>query len=324
MAVPASSSESASSPPSADTESVVKVAPEHIHKWRTGKHVIKTPSGSIAKETDYSFAVDNISTSDVSIELPATNAGAVQMSTDAGTVGLGLPEPELVSQAKSDGEGSLVYESGNDLSSVVNVDASGAASVNLVIDSPQAGEEFEFPLTLPVGGSARLSDGGSTILANAAGEALGFIATPWARDAAGRDIKTWFELRGSKLVQHVDLSVPGLQYPVVADPWMGQNLLSAVFASSGGAGWPAGGYSIGAYLTNFGRTVDPIVIDQYGWDELVARKPSTRAITSGMRSQWACHATLFGQLIVQDSWDVESWRASNYNGFTWAATRCNW
>lgn len=105
---------------------------------------------------------------------------------------------------------------------------------------------------------------------------------------------------------------------------MGQNLLYSVFARIGAAGYPAGGYSIGAFLTAFGRIVDPGIIDASGWAELVARKPSNRAITSGKRSQWSCHATLYGQLTVQDSWDVESWRPHNTNLFTWTTELCNW
>src|SRR4051812_19016256 len=41
---------------------------------------------------------------------------------------------------------------------------------------------------------------------------------PWARDAAGRRIPTYYKLDGTTLIQVVEHRAAGTSYPVVADP----------------------------------------------------------------------------------------------------------
>ena len=50
---------------------------------------------------------------------------------------------------------------------------------------------------------------------------LGFVDMAWAVDAAGNEVPTEYEIRGSTLVQIVDHA--GAQYPVVADPNVRRN-----------------------------------------------------------------------------------------------------
>lgn len=45
------------------------------------------------------------------------------------------------------------------------------------------------------------------------------VAAPWAKDARGRDLKTYFQTNGQDLVQVVSPS-PDTVYPIVADPQM--------------------------------------------------------------------------------------------------------
>ncbi len=59
-----------------------------------------------------------------------------------------------------------------------------------------------------------------------------------ARDATGRTLRTWLELRGERLL--VRLEDQGAQYPVVVDPWIQQAELTA----SDGAAKDAFGYSV--------------------------------------------------------------------------------
>ncbi len=42
---------------------------------------------------------------------------------------------------------------------------------------------------------------------------------PWAKDAEGKELKTWFTTDGLTLTQHVEHNVKGVVYPVTADPW---------------------------------------------------------------------------------------------------------
>lgn len=51
------------------------------------------------------------------------------------------------------------------------------------------------------------------------------IAKPWAKDANGKDLKTWYTIAGNNLRQNIDLN--GAVFPVVADPiWCGNAINS--------------------------------------------------------------------------------------------------
>lgn len=47
------------------------------------------------------------------------------------------------------------------------------------------------------------------------------LSDAWAKDANGRDVPTEFSWDNGVLTQHVDLSAPGIRFPVVADPRWG-------------------------------------------------------------------------------------------------------
>ena len=51
------------------------------------------------------------------------------------------------------------------------------------------------------------------------GKLIATIATPWATDATGKAITSYFTTDGQTLTQHIEHNVPGVVYPVTADPW---------------------------------------------------------------------------------------------------------
>jgi len=54
---------------------------------------------------------------------------------------------------------------------------------------------------------------------NADGAPIAQLATPWARDANGRDVPTRFEIDGTTVVQVVEHRGAGFAYGITADPW---------------------------------------------------------------------------------------------------------
>ena len=75
---------------------------------------------------------------------------------------------------------------------------------------------------------------GGLILSDAAGQQLGQVAPPWAVDAAGNDVATHFEVDGTIVTQIVEHNVPGVTYPVVADPWIAAAaLIAAAWCAKG-------------------------------------------------------------------------------------------
>lgn len=81
-------------------------------------------------------------------------------------------------------------------------------------DSPRT---YRFRQDMPAGGSMRTNNDGSVYILDADGRIVGGVKAPWSFDALGRPVRTWYDVEGETLVQHIDPE-PGTVYPILADP----------------------------------------------------------------------------------------------------------
>jgi hypothetical protein len=98
----------------------------------------------------------------------------------------------------------------------------------VVIDEAAAPTAYDYEFSGAVADLALDEDGG-VVLFNAAGDGVGHVAAPWARDVNGREIPTWFVIDGTTLTQIVDHRLDDIEYPVIADPtvsrqWWGNRI----------------------------------------------------------------------------------------------------
>jgi hypothetical protein len=92
----------------------------------------------------------------------------------------------------------------------------GGKAVVAVLNS---GSEATFDLGLPVGSQLdEQPDGAVTVSKFDVGgvSVQAVVEAPWAKDANGKSLPTKYEVKGSKLIQHIDTR--GAEYPIVADP----------------------------------------------------------------------------------------------------------
>ncbi|MBG6084474.1 hypothetical protein [Zhihengliuella flava] len=102
--------------------------------------------------------------------------------------------------------------------SIISSYATAAGNQTLIeIPSASAARSYEFDLELPDGASASLDSDGSVIIVDAADREVGRYFAPWAFDAHGDEVETWFEVVGDKLIQHVKFA-ENSAFPIVADP----------------------------------------------------------------------------------------------------------
>jgi hypothetical protein len=101
------------------------------------------------------------------------------------------------------------------------------------IDSPSAPERYDFVFD----GVTRLKQDevGSVALYGAHGRFVGAVAPAWARDAAGRNVPTHYEVKGTTLVQVVEHRGGGFAYGVTADPTVRSIIEACLKGSIGGA-----------------------------------------------------------------------------------------
>lgn len=95
-----------------------------------------------------------------------------------------------------------------------------------IIDKKCKEESFQVDLDLPKGSYLEFSKDeynnnkmdGSILIMKDEDTIIGAIGIPWAKDADGNEIETYYEISGDKIIQHVKHLGNDVKYPVVADP----------------------------------------------------------------------------------------------------------
>ncbi|WP_133962536.1 hypothetical protein [Rathayibacter sp. PhB151] len=136
------------------------------------------------------------------------------VSTPQGSLSLA---PVTESTGEEVQPGVLLYEGEHADYVLTSSEKTAAAAGYVVVKGAAAPEEYRFAVTA-AGADAHLeltSSGGITV-SDSLGNVVNTIAEPWAVDADGAPVDTWYEIDGAVVVQHVQHA--GATYPVVADP----------------------------------------------------------------------------------------------------------
>ncbi len=93
---------------------------------------------------------------------------------------------------------------------------SSGFSIYTVISTRNAPESYSYKLNLPDGVETAEYQGGYSL--DDYKDFSAVISAPWAIDANGKSVDTWYSLQNDVLTQHLDLSARDIAFPVVADP----------------------------------------------------------------------------------------------------------
>ncbi len=181
--------------------------------------------------------------------LSADATQGVEMIEPGGvTLGVGLPFAADAEDAAVV-DGVMVYDNGNGSTTTPLVYDDGTVQVLTTIADASAPVEYAYPLDLAPGARLVLAADGGAEIRNADGEVTATIAAPWAVDARGLSVPTYYVVDGNTLTQVVSHRGPGTAYPVVADPtfsmgwyfYLHFNRAETKTIASGG--WTATGFS---------------------------------------------------------------------------------
>lgn len=282
---------------------------------------------------DTSFgSADPVSTKlgDVDVTVPATTAEPLELaSIDGKRMSVSLPFGSGAVKAEEIARGIIEYDNGNGSSTVPILKEDGSVQVTTVIDGPSSPTSYAYEFDLAPGDRLEMQENGSIAIFSEAGKFEGGIAAAWATDAVGSPVPTAYRIDGNTVTQVIQHG-SNFTYPVVADPWLGVDLINYFV-------WKTSN-TISVHVTPWMGTVSTGVAGSSGWDEL---KSKVRASSNGrfnelLKStyyqQWYCHslgkvAIFLGQVTGMDknsSWDLEGYRSTNSNFATWVYKRCNW
>lgn len=93
----------------------------------------------------------------------------------------------------------------------------GGEQTFILMTDPSAPRSYRFPMQVPPGGQVRRNSDGTVDVVDADGQVVQHTKAPWAYDALGRPVRTWYEVDGDTLVQHIEPDADNV-YPILADP----------------------------------------------------------------------------------------------------------
>jgi hypothetical protein len=264
------------------------------------------------------------------VVVPTTASEPIDLSIPGSNAGMKitLPFEDQASPAEALAPGIVAFDNNNDTSTAAVVKDDGSLVIATVIESVDAPDRYSYTIEGAPGSSLQAQPDGTVFLLDAENaNILGGFLPPWARDAAGNDVPTRYEVSGNELTQIVDLNSPGIVFPVVADPQAGYTLLEGVWKNRPGGYVYKNGAQWSTRLSVWGATVwtsglvGHQTVKTQGWVEW---KNGVAPEMTTVHEQFDCHA-VFGYAIWQAGiwWDFETARASHPNWFT-DPQNCNW
>lgn len=111
----------------------------------------------------------------------------------------------------------VVIDSSGDFGFVTGINNRGTNSSYVVLNTPDAPESHSFVISHgnEVVNLALNADGTVTVT-DGAGVFVNYFSAPWAIDASGRALATWYEVDGNVITQHINTN--NARFPVIADP----------------------------------------------------------------------------------------------------------
>ena len=260
-----------------------------------------------------STKIDNIS-----VTVPQNASNGISLDPKSGpTVEVGLPFAERADESTVVSNGIVAYDNNNGSVTVPVVKDDGSVQINTIIKNSNAPSRYEYPITLPTGGSASLTTDGGVSLTNVNGAFIGGFAPAWAKDANGVEVATHYEISGSRLTQVINHEANGVVYPVVADPWFGIGLIDHVK-------WVTNvpyGPTLQVYPTWWGRYTG-YAARWAAWDETI-KLGGKAANKQTMADQFYCHWDVVRIASPEKaSWNLDSKRP-NVGYLATVQAKCN-
>jgi hypothetical protein len=173
------------------------------------------------KTTSDSGSAIKAVTAGVSVYVPKVPSHGVTIGATRGpNLEIQLPNADNAQDAKQIAPGTVAYPSNDGAANAVQATENGGVRMLTIIDNPNAPVTYGYKVTVPDGGKIILKSNGGAAIVDGDGNLIASVDTPWAHDATGKAIKTYFTTDGTNLVQHIEHNVPGIVYPVTADPWV--------------------------------------------------------------------------------------------------------
>jgi hypothetical protein len=300
----------------------------------------EAPLSSLAPLTT-SSALGGYSTTfaeSAALKIPSNPENPIQITSRNGsTIFVGLPFSKQAKMASLVTDGAVAFDNQNGSVSTVLAKTDGSLQIATVLTTAKAPTDFTYQLTLPTGVKAAVEPNGGVEFLLGNSIYIGGVAPAWARDSRGATIPTHYVVSGSTLTQVIEHQSLQYAYPIVADPWLGFDLIDHTAWTKDSPYSP----TLNVYPTGWGRTVafsttyplgglilgtlDLLSVNA-AWSETLAlttRAGHPNPDTQSMFLQFECHFFY----VSKYNRDKVSWNLDSLRPFaplaTQIASKCN-
>lgn len=166
-----------------------------------------------------SITDSNSAAQTATVDIPTDPIKGIKLSDGRGQiVTVGLPHASNSGKGDKTASGAVAYAGKGGSANAVIPTVNGAQFMT-IIEGRRATTRYDYALDLPKGATVQVSTNGGAVVFDKANNLLGVMPAPWAKDAAGRAVKTRFTTDGKTLTQHVEHKVRSVTYPVTTDPY---------------------------------------------------------------------------------------------------------
>ncbi|MFC5296791.1 MULTISPECIES: hypothetical protein [Brachybacterium] len=153
-----------------------------------------------------------------SVGVPSDASQGVTFQEAGGeTLAIQLPNSEKADSVELLEDGTFTYPDTSSANAVVVTER--GVQMLTAIANEEASTSYTYELDLAEEQSIQVTPSGAAMVVDAAGNTVLVFGEPWASDAEGKPVDTWFEVDGPTLTQVVDhQDTENVAYPVVSDP----------------------------------------------------------------------------------------------------------
>ena len=236
------------------------------------------------------------------------------------SVHVALPYADRASDASSVSQGIVSYDNKNGSSTIPVAKNDGSLQMVTKIDNRDAPTEYKYVMGLPQGAKLVHQEDGSVLILDGGGKMISAVSKPWAVDAQGTSVDTKYVLQGNELIQVISHTSQDYKYPIVADPWLGADLIDRVWVDD-----VPEGRVVNVNPTGWGRTFNGLATHSAHVDELKDKLGDDAHLVDDndgtIREQFLCHVA--GNYFEPGTYNLESWRPSKHWAIQLPEDECN-
>lgn len=170
-----------------------------------------------AKSKNDKDSVAIVKNSDSLVDVPKDPEDKISIKlNNSPEIHIGLPNADSAKNASKLPNGTVVFPDNHGSANAVIPTNDGVQMITTISDK-SASTRYTYPIEVPSGGEVIIVENGAAVL-DGKGSPMLVVSSPWAKDAKGADVPTWFETDGSSLTQVIDHKSDDFAYPITADP----------------------------------------------------------------------------------------------------------